>query len=208
MKDYDFENKKNQWIGAAFLAIGGVLATTVLVVTIVFFSVYNGLVDAREDVNLAEANVETMMQRRLELIPDLVEVVKSCAKHEEDIFANIAAAESALSASLGSGNPDEITQANNELSKQINNLIVFARDYPTVTAGEQYTTLMGQLEGSVNRITIAREEYNEKVSNYNREVEKAPACFIAQAFGFKTREAFAADKEAEKMNLVDMGLDD
>ncbi len=209
MNDFDYENKRNQWLGAMFLAAGGVFACIVLVVTIVFITTYNGLVDAREDVNLAQSNVEAMMQRRLELIPDLVEVVKSYTKHEEKVFADIAAAESALSASLGSGNPDEITQANNELSRQINNLNMFARrEYPTLTAGEQYTTLMGQLEGSVNRIAIAREEYNGKVSEYNRLVEKAPGCFIAQMFGFQTKEPFAADKEAEKTNLVDMGLDD
>lgn len=209
MKEYDYESKKNQLIGAIFLTVGGVLLTTVLVVAITFMGVYNDLIDAQEDVNLAESNVEADMQRRAELIPDLVTVVRAAAKHDEEIIASISEAESALRASLGSGNLDEISQANNELSKQINNFISFvAREYPDLTAGNNYTILMGQLEGSVNRINISREEYNAKVSDYNRAVEKAPACFIAKAFGFEPKEAFAADKEAEKMNLVDMGLDD
>ncbi len=209
MKEYDYENKTNQLIGAIFLTVGAVLLTTALVVAIVFMVAYNDMVDAREDVNLAESNVEANMQSRAELIPDLVTVVRAAAKHDEKIFSLISDAESALRTSLGSGKLDEITQANNELSKQINNFISFvAREYPDLTAGENYATLMGQLEGSVNRIKIAREEYNAKVSDYNRIVEKAPYCFIAQAFGFEPKEAFAADKEAEKMNLVDMGLED
>ncbi len=207
MRNYDYENRGHQFFGAIALSVIGVFALVVIVVGFVFMGTYNNLVDAREDVNLAQANVQTMMQRRLELIPDLVEVVEAAAGHEEKVFGDIAAAEAALTKSLDSGNAQEISEANNKLSEEINNLIVLARDYPTLTAGEQYTSLMDQLEGSVNRISVARESYNEMVSDYNRMVEKAPACFIARAFGFDTMETFAADEAAEQTNLVHMNKD-
>lgn len=202
MRNYDYENKGHQWLGAIALSIMGVFLCVVLVVGIVFVTTHNNLVDAREDVNLARANVQTMMQRRLELVPDLVEVVQAAAGHEEKVFGDIAAAEAALATSLESGNADEITQANNKLSEEINNLVVLARDYPTLTAGQQYTSLMDQLEGSVNRISVAREEYNVQVNDYNRMISKMPASFIARTFGFELMEEFEADEAAEQTNLV------
>lgn len=207
MRNYDYENRGHQWLGAIALSVIGVFVLVVSVVGFVFMGSYNDLVDAREDVNLARANVQTMMQRRLELIPDLVEVVEAAAGHEEKVFGDIAAAEAALTKSLDSGDNAEITEANNKLSEEINNLIVLARDYPTLTAGQQYTSLMDQLEGSVNRISIAREAYNEEVSSYNRKIDKAPTCFIASAFGFEHMEEFEADEAAEQTNLVHMNED-
>lgn len=207
MGNYDYENRGHQWLGAIALGTIGVLVLTIFIVVMVFMTTYNGLVDAREDVNLARANVQTMMQRRLELIPDLVEVVEAAAGHEEKVFGDIAAAEAALTKSLDSGNNAEITKANNKLSEEINNLIVLAREYPTLTDGQQYTSLMDQLEGSVNRISIARESYNVEVSNYNRTIDKAPTCFIARAFGFTAMEEFEADEAAEQTNLVHMNED-
>lgn len=207
MRNFDTKSKGYQWIGAAILASFAVLLCTVFVVGIVFLTTYNDLVDAREDVNLAKTNVQNMMQRRLELIPDLVEVVEAAAGHEEKVFGDIAAAEAALSTCLESGDAKQISEANTKLSEEINNLIVFARDYPTLTAGTQYTSLMDQIEGSINRISIAREKYNEMVSEYNRKVDKAPGCFIARAFGFTAMEEFEADKAAEQTNLVHMNED-
>ena len=207
MKKFDTESKGYQWFGAMALAVMACFLCTVLVVVIVFMSTYNNLVDAREDVNLAQTNVQTMMQRRLELIPDLVEVVKAAADHEEKVFGDIAEAEAALTRSLESGNAQEINDTNSKLSEEINNLIVLAREYPTLTAGQQYTSLMDQLEGSVNRITIARESYNTMVSEYNRMIAKAPTCFIANSFGFGPMEEFEADEAAEQTNLVNMNKD-
>lgn len=206
-EDYDFESKKNQWIGAIVLGLIGVVLTAVIVVAIVFFTTYNNMVDAREDVNLAEANVETQMQSRLELIPDLVEVVKFHANHKEKVFAEIANAEANLTACMGTGDTAMISDANNELSKQINNLIVLARDYPDLTDSKEYVSLMDQIEGSVRRIAVARETYNGEVSDYNRMIAKAPMCFVANMFGFEKKEEFVADKEAEKTSMVHM-MDD
>lgn len=202
----NYENNGNM-MGTITLAIIGILALVVVIVGGTFMFTYNDLVDAREDVNLARSNVQTMMQRWLELIPDLVEVVEAAAGHEEKVFGDIAAAEAALTKALETGNNGEITEANNKLSEEINNLIVLAREYPTLTAGQQYTSLMDQLEGSVNRISVARENYNEEVSYYNRKISKAPTCFIASAFGFTSMEEFEADEAAEQTNLVHMNDD-
>lgn len=169
-----------------------------------FISTYNGLIDMEEDVKLAKANVQTMMQRRLELIPDLVETTKAAAAHEEKIYEDIANARAALTGSLESGNLQELDEANTELTTSIKNLIkVINENYPEISASDQYTSLMDQLEGSVNRISVARESYNEVVSKYNKKVRRFPGSIIANMFGFEEIEEFKADEEANNTNMVD-----
>ena len=169
-----------------------------------FISTYNGLIDMEEDVKLAKANVQTMMQRRLELIPDLVETTKAAAAHEEKIYEDIANARAALTGSLESGNLQELDEANTELTTSIKNLIkVINENYPEISASKQYTSLMDQLEGSVNRISVARESYNEVVSKYNKKVRRFPGSIIANMFGFEEIEEFEADEEANNTNMVD-----
>lgn len=180
---------------------------------LIVIAMYNGLVSLHEDVKLAESNVENMMQRRLDLIPDLVETVKAYSNHEEAVFGKIADARAALTKasdaleeSLKSGDKDEITKANNEVTKQIENFTyVSVENYPELESGEQYTSLMDNLEGSVNRISVAREEYNQVVNKYNVKIKKIPGCIFAKLFGFESVEPFTADEDASKTNLVNMG---
>lgn len=215
MNDYVNENKgsnnenKVKNVGIMVLACIGTLVAIFGIVAVMLMSSYNSFVDARADVEKAQTDVETMMQRRLELIPDLVEVVKSYTKHEEKIFEDISNAENTLRSVLGDdGDPNAISDANTNVSKQVNKLISFInRDYPEITSGAQYISLMDQIEGSVTRIAVAREKHNDAVSTYNRKIEKAPGCILADMFGFERAEEFKADKEAEKTNLVDMSLD-
>lgn len=163
---------------------------------------HNKMVEKEEDVSLAKSNVETMLQRRLELIPDLVETVKAFTKHEEKVFEDIANARSELARCLENGNISQMSDANSELSRQINQLIAIAENYPELTSGPQYISLMDQLEGSVNRITIARERYNQAVSEYNRTIRKFPNSIYAKILGFETLETFKADEEAMSTNMV------
>lgn len=170
-----------------------------------FISTYNNLVDLQENVAYAEANVETMMQRRLELIPDLVSTVKAYTKHEEQVFEDITNAREALAQSFDAGNLKQISEANDNLTTAVNRLISIVEDNPEITASEQYISLMDQIEGSVNRISIARENYNEEVSKYNRTIRHFPGSILAEIYGFEEIETFKADEEASSTNMVDFG---
>lgn len=191
------------------LSLTGIVLIIIVGIVIIFgmscMGTYNSLVNLEEDVNQANSEVQNQMQRRAELIPDLVATVKNYAKHEEKIFGDIANARAALNESFKSGNPTEISEANSELTAKVNNLLVIAENYPTLTASEQYTSLMDQLEGSVNRITVARTNYNELVAKYNKKVRNFPGSILASMFGFEKLEQYKADESANKINMVDFG---
>ncbi len=170
-----------------------------------FIGKYNNLVNLEENVNLAYSNVEKEMQARLELIPDLVETVKTYTKHEETVYKDIADARAALNSGLQSKDIEAINEADTRLNKALNNLLVIVESYPELKAGEHYTYLMTQLEGRVNRISIARETYNEEVSKYNRKIRMFPESIYANIFGFESKEIFTAMEEANKPNMVDFG---
>lgn len=178
------------WLLSMFAFAGKCIAT------------YNNLIDAKENVKLAKSNVETMMQRRLELIPDLVETVKMYTEHEEKIFEDIVLASTALSNSWINGDPKEISEANEKVSTEINGIISVAKKYPELTSGKQYTALMDEFAGSVNRIATARDRYNQQVAIYNKKVNKFPGNIMAGIFGFEEMDEFEADKEAERTNML------
>ena len=163
---------------------------------------YNNLIDAKENVKLAKSNVETMMQRRLELIPELVETVKMYTEHEEKIFDDIAQASLVLSNSWINGDPKEISEADKKVSTEINGIISVAKYYPELTSSTHYTALMDEFAGSVNRIATARDRYNQQVAIYNKKVNKFPGNIMAGIFGFEEMDEFEADKEAERTNML------
>lgn len=204
MRNYEDNERNGARLGLIIgLGVVGVILFIMFSIGGWFIGTYNNLVDMDENVSLAEAKVETMMQRRLELIPDLEKVVMSAAKHEENITKDIANARAGLTSALENGDAQEINEANSNFSKEINNLIqVIHENYPQLTTGEQYTSLMDQIEGSINRITTARESYNEQVSEYNRVVRKFPGSLLANIYGFEKAEEFKADAEAERTSLL------
>lgn len=194
------------------MSTGAIIA--IIIVAVMFLSIfsvvgscigtYNNLVNKEEDVNLAWANVQNMMQSRLEKIPDLVEVAKYAAEHEEKIFEDIANARAALSSSIDAGDAQAVDEADKELSKAINAMmLVINENYPTISASEQFVTLMDQIEGAANRIAVARENYNTAVSNYNRVVRNFPGAILANIFGFDVKETFEADEAASNSSMVD-----
>ena len=198
--------------GRRSMSIGAMIAVVIAAFFFVsMFSIvgsgiatYNRMVNLEEDVSLAQANVQTMMQRRLELIPDLVETTKAAAAHEEKIFEDIANARAALNSSFETGDAQAMDEANKELTSAINAMmLVINENYPTISANEHYGTLMDQLEGSVNRISVARENYNTAVSKYNRVIRNFPGSILAGMFGFERIEPFEADEEANNTNMVD-----
>lgn len=182
----------------------GIIFLLVLVVVSFFVGKYNSLVDLEEEVMLAQANVQEKMQRRMDLIPDLVSTVKAYSKHEETVYTNVAKARATLGDSFNSGNPEEISDANNNLTKEIGAIIKFVNEsYPEIKSDEHYIELMDQIEGSVNRISIARDEYNSAVSEYNRKIRKFPERIYASIFGFEKYDTFKAVEGADATNIVD-----
>lgn len=165
-------------------------------------STYNNLVDMEENVKLELSDVQTAMQARLEKIPDLVKVADEAAEHLETIYASIADGRSSLSAAQ---TPEELDAANAQITENINQFLAVVENYPTITASEQYSRLMDQIEGAANRIQVAREDYNTAVYEYNKTVRRFPGTLLANIFGFDVMETFKADEAANNSSLVDFG---
>lgn len=167
-----------------------------------FIKSYNNLVRLQENVNQAEAEVKNMMQRQLELIPNLVEIVKAEIRHDEKALEDIVNTVDELKKLLESASTtDEINAMDKEISKQIDELIEMARE--NLTVKEQYSSLRAQVEGSVTRISYARNNYNKVATEYNIAIREIPNCIVAWICGFKEMELFEADEEASKIKMIE-----
>jgi LemA protein len=152
---------------------------------------YNSLYGKREVVRQQWSNVDVNLQRRADLIPNLVNTVKGYTKHEEQVFSEIAQARSRLINPQAS--PDEKLAANTQMEGALSRLLVIAENYPDLKASAQYTNLMTQLEGTENRIGVARRDYNQVVTEYNTSRGRFPGVVLANLFGFQREEEFKAD---------------
>lgn len=178
------------------------MAVVVVVLAILVGSVvssYNGLVDTREQVTAAQANVETYLQRRADLIPNLVSTVKGYASHEEEVYTALADARAALA---GADTVDEMNEANAALDSALSRLLVVVENYPELKADSQFINLQDELAGSENRIAQARKDYNEIAQNYNTKIQKFPTVILANLFGFDAAEYFEATEESQTVPSV------
>lgn len=157
-------------------------------------SAYNGLVEDHEEVVAAQADIETYLQRRADLIPNLVSTVKGYAAHEEEVYTALANARAALS---GANTIEEMNEANSQLDSALSRLLVVVENYPELKADVQFINLQDELAGSENRIAKARQEYNEEVQEYNAEIRKFPTSIFAKAFGFESAAYFEASTESQ-----------
>lgn len=160
----------------------------------VCISNYNSLATLREDVYSAEANIDTYLQRRADLIPNIVASVKSFAEHETEVYGKIADARTRL---INAGTVAEKAEANNELTAALQGLNVIVENYPELKSDATYVALMDELEGSENRIATARKDYNDVVREYNGAIIKFPAKIFAGIFGFERADYFEADDSAK-----------
>lgn len=173
----------------------------VIVVIIIWVAgSYNGLVDAQQSVETAKANIETQLQRRSDLIPNLVSTVKGYASQEKDIFTDIANARARLA---GATNVADEAAADADLSSALSRLLVVVENYPELKSNQNFQDLSVQLEGTENRIAIARQDYNEAVTRYNTKRRRFPTSIISNTFGFESQPFFEASPEAEKVPTVD-----
>jgi LemA protein len=169
---------------------------------------YNRFVGQEEAIKTQWAQVENQLQRRNDLIPNLVETVKGYAQQERDVFGQIADARSKLSgaqtASPGVPTEQKI-QAANEQSAALARLLVVVENYPQLRSNESFNRLMDELSGTENRIAVERMRYNERVQEYNTARRRFPANITAGIFGFKEYPLFNAPPEAERVPRVDFG---
>lgn len=169
---------------------------------------YNGLVTKQEKVSEAWANVETVYQRRADLIPNLVATVKGYATHEEQTLMAVTEAR-AKSTSLNidptTATPEQMaewTKTQNEVGSAIGRLIAISESYPDLKANQNFMDLQKQLEGTENRISTERREYNQQVRDFNASIRRFPTNLIASMFGFEKMEMFEAQEGAEVAPVV------
>jgi LemA protein len=160
---------------------------------------YNTFVSQEEAIKAQWAQVENQLQRRNDLIPNLVESVKGYAAHEEGVFKEIADARSKL---LAAKSPEESIQAANQQSSALGRLLAIAENYPQLRANEQFNRLMDELSGTENRIAVERMRYNERVQAYETSRRQFPANLTARVFGFKEHPFFEAPAEAKQVPKV------
>jgi len=179
-----------------------VVVVLVLIVLIGFVSVKNTLVAKDQAVKAAWSQVDIVLQRRADLIPNLVETVKGYAQQEVTVFGDIAKARSAL---LSAGTPSEKIAANNQLDGALGRLLVVVENYPQLKSNENFMRLQDELAGTENRIAIERKRYNDTLQNYNTYVLQFPASLFANFAGFKQNDAYfkAAEgsREVPKVNF-------
>ncbi|MBD5385476.1 LemA family protein [bacterium] len=165
---------------------------------------YNSLVEEQQGVDQKWAEVENQYQRRADLIPNLVNTVKGYSTHEEETLVKVTEARAkATSITINADDLDEETlakfqQAQNELSQALKSLLSVTEAYPDLKANENFMNLQTQLEGTENRITIARRNYTEAVADYNTSIKKFPTNIYAGWFGFKPKPQFKAESGAER----------
>ena len=179
-----------------------VVVVVVLLFVFWFFGTRNSLVSLKEDVEMQQSQIETTLQRRSDLIPNLVETVKGYATHEEDVFTEIADARSNLAGSIKSGNIQSINEASNVLDSALGRLLAISESYPDLKASEQFIALQDELAGTENRIAVARQYYNEKVRTYNTAVQRFPTSIIAGMSGYYPMQYFEADESANEVPKV------
>lgn len=179
-------------------ALLGIIAAIIIVIGMVFNS-YNGLVSMNENVTGKWAQVENQLQRRNDLIPNLVNTVKGYAAHETEVFKAVSDARAKLG---GAKTVAEAGAANNEMTAALGRLLVVAESYPELKANSNFQQLQDELAGTENRIAVARKDYNDAVQAYNAKIKSLPASLYAGALGFGARDYFKADEAAQKVPQV------
>ena len=170
----------------ALIAIGALVLLALLGAS-KYYSVKNELVTQREAVNAQWSNVDIALQRRADLIPNLVNTVKGYAAHETEVYKSIADARAALG---GARTPQEKIAANDQLSGAISRLLVISENYPQLRSSENFLHLQDDLAGTENRIAVERRKYNETLEHYNVEIQKFPANIVAGIAGFSRNDAY------------------
>lgn len=182
-----------------------IVVALIVIVAAILVPSYNGFVQLEEDVNQSYAQIDNQLQRRLDLIPNLVETVKGFADQEQSVIDSVTEARSNLAGAEG---VSEQAEADAELSGALSRLLVVVENYPEIRSSENFQQLSDELAGTENRIAVARQDYNGTVSEFNRKARSFPGNMIAGVFGFDEKEYFEADADASEAPEVDFGTDE
>ena len=186
-----------------------ILVAIVAIFTMTSCSTYNGMVTKEEAVKTAWSNVETQYQRRADLIPNLVSTVKGYASHEESTLKEVVEARAkatSVNLSLEELSADKLAEyqkAQSAVTSALGRLIAVSESYPDLKANQNFLELQAQLEGTENRITVARKGFNDATNDYNVTVRKFPANIVAMIFGFDQKPYFEADESASTAPKVE-----
>jgi LemA protein len=151
---------------------------------------YNRIQQLDEQANGAQGQIEVQLQRRADLIPNLVNTVKGYAQHENDVFTQVAQARGGLVQSVQTHDPQQMADANATMTSALGRLIAVAEAYPQLKADQQFTKLMDELTGTENRIAVARGDYNTAAQEYNAYIRQFPQALTAKVTGAKSRNYF------------------
>lgn len=188
--------------------VAGVILLIVIIVVVMGVGTYNSMVAGEETISGEWAKVEAQYQRRSDLIPNLVSTVKGYAAHEQStldavVSARAKATQVTLSAdNLTPENLEAFQAAQGELSSALSRLLAVAENYPDLKANQNFLELQAQLEGTENRISVARQDFNRAAETYNRAVRRFPANLVAGLFGFERKPYFEASEGAERVPQV------
>lgn len=196
-------NARPKWLIPVAAVVGVVV---ILVVAIV--GSYNGMVDKETEVDRAFADLDGELQRRVDLIPNIVETAEAALEQEQEIFGELARARANYA---GAASPDERLEAGSQVESALGRLLVIVENYPTLQSNQNLRDVQVQLEGTENRVVQARRVYNEVTTDYNRTIRRFPRAVFAGIFGFDKRTLFQvqdpSDREAPEVDF-DIGDDE
>lgn len=179
----------------------GLIVFIVLIVLAIGFFVtnYNSMVDKSETVDAKFSDIDTQLQRRADLIPNLVSTVKGIMSHEQEAIEKVTDARTKL---VNAKSVSEKANADNELTQALNNFLVVVEAYPDLKANTNFLNLMDELAGTENRIATARKNYNDAVKDYNSYIKKMPNSIVAGMFNFNEKEYFKATEGSDEVPKV------
>jgi LemA protein len=195
---------RNKWL------VPGIVAAVVLLIVVMLTGTYNSLVGDREKVRTSFSNLESQYQRRVDLVGNLVNTVKGSSNFEKDTLVEITNARSNVAGIKIDSNTSQeqlqkYVEAQNQMTGSLSRLIAVAENYPDIKSTAAYQDLMAQLEGTENRIQVARSDYNEVARPYNTRLQTFPTSLIAGMFGFEKSAYFESTSGAENAPKVDFG---
>lgn len=166
---------------------------------------YNTIQTMDENAAQAKQQISVQLQRRADLVPNLVNTVKGYAQHEEAVFTQVAQARAGLTGAIQTGDPGQMASANNQLTGALGRLLAISEAYPQLKADQGFLRLQDELTGTENRIATARNDYNQAVQSYNTYIRNMPAAITAKVIGAKPRTYFEAAPGTETAPVVDFG---
>ena len=175
-----------------------IILAIVIVLIIIIIALYNGLVQSRQKVKNAWSQIDVQLQRRFDLIPNLVESVKGYMQHEKTVLEQV----TALRTSWANANTvGEKAKLDNQLSESLKSIMAVAENYPDLKANQNFSELQEELRNTENKISFSRQFYNDSVTMYNTKLEVVPSNIIASMFNFKPEELFKVDNEEARKNI-------